>query len=163
MLFNDFLTLLWNGFNGLMSFPLNKPRPQNFQLKKNVYTFSLNSLFSPEREISLKTGCLVNMHYWPIIPSRVPSVCASVCVCSSVSALPAELLNIWTSWHHLTTFRQEYWQRGHVTGGRVNAQGFSLQAAQISSSHLSCTTCNPSCLPTFPIGEIIYWSLRSSA
>ncbi len=31
-----------------------------------------------------------------------------------------------TSWHHLTTFGQEYWQRGHIAGGRVNAQAFSL-------------------------------------
>ncbi len=31
-----------------------------------------------------------------------------------------------TSWHSLTTFGQEYWQRGHVAGGRVNAPAFSL-------------------------------------
>ncbi len=30
------------------------------------------------------------------------------------------------SWHPLTTFRQENWQWGHVAGGRVNAQAFSL-------------------------------------
>ena len=30
-----------------------------------------------------------------------------------------------TSWHPLTIFWQEYWQRGHVTGGSVNAQAFS--------------------------------------
>ena len=30
-----------------------------------------------------------------------------------------------TSWHPLTTFGQEYWQRGHVAGGRANAQAFS--------------------------------------
>ncbi len=31
-----------------------------------------------------------------------------------------------TSWHPLATFGQEYWQRGHVAGGRVNAPAFSL-------------------------------------
>ncbi len=31
-----------------------------------------------------------------------------------------------TSSHLLTTFGQEYWQRGHVAGGHVNAQAFSL-------------------------------------
>ena len=31
-----------------------------------------------------------------------------------------------TSWHPLTTFGQEYWQRGPVAGGRVNAPAFSF-------------------------------------
>ncbi len=30
-----------------------------------------------------------------------------------------------TSWHHLMTFGQEYWQRGHFAGGCINAQAFS--------------------------------------
>ena len=30
------------------------------------------------------------------------------------------------SWHPSTTSGQEYWQRGHVAGGRVNTQAFSL-------------------------------------
>ena len=34
--------------------------------------------------------------------------------------------DVMTSWHPLTTYGPEYWQRRHVAGGRVNAQVFSL-------------------------------------
>ncbi len=43
-----------------------------------------------------------------------------------------------TSWHPLTTFGQEYWQRGHVAGGHVNAQAFFQTVLDRSNHHKNC-------------------------
>ncbi len=74
-----------------------------------------------------------------IFPSRVSGrgykigpVCLSVCVCvcrlsRGWTVWCTHDVTAWmTSWHPLTIFGQEHCQRGHVAGGRVDAQEFSL-------------------------------------
>ncbi len=65
-----------------------------------------------------------------------------------------------TSWHHLRTFGQGYWQRGHIAGGRVNAQVFSLSinivhvSRIIPASLLHCILDVPGYI--FPMLKIMY-------
>ncbi len=54
-------------------------------------------------------------HTW-----KITLVVVSVCL-SMIRAWHQDV----TSWRPLTTFGQEYWQGGHVVGGRINAQVFS--------------------------------------
>ncbi len=60
-----------------------------------------------------------------LVASVRPFVC--LCALSCLNRLTYDLdIYGMTSWHPLTTFGQEYWQRGHVAGGRVNATTFSF-------------------------------------
>ena len=72
--------------------------------------------------------CGIMWHYGVTSQHRAVMVLHDIIVCGTqrnfVMTPDVMWCHVMMSWHPLTVFRQEYWQRGHVAGGRVNAQVF---------------------------------------
>ncbi len=108
---------------------------------------------------------MTHLYLDPHLLSFFPPVSAyksvpSVCVCYERSRIwtvwpphPDKRYVTWP-WHPLTIFGQEYWQRGHVAGGRVNAQAFFIR---ITNCHKSPLQEGPNRLIAAPRKSDGYW------
>ena len=71
-----------------------------------------------------------------------------------------------TSWHYLTTLRQEYWQGGHIKGGYANSAAFSCNLSIIDHEAGRECTWQPPSIRSFVslfVWALLFWYLQPTS